>query len=197
MNLPNKLTLMRLFLIPITVAVWVFPYAQFGIEVKSLNIGYVSISYTNLIVLVLFAIASITDFLDGFLARKNHQVTSFGAFLDPIADKALTTTLFILLAVKNIIPALPVIVMVWRDIVVDGIRMIASQKGKVISAGISGKVKTITQMFCVIFTLINNFPFELINIPFSSFLLWFAAIISVISGIEYFSKAKDFIFESK
>ena len=197
MNLPNKLSLFRLILIPITVGFWLFPYAQFGIEVKSITIGIVSISVTNLIVLVLFAIASFTDFLDGFLARRNNQVTSFGAFIDPIADKALTTTLFILLTQSRIIPVLPVLIMVWRDIIVDGIRMIAAQKGKVMSAGILGKLKTVSQMLCIIFTLLNNFPFEIAHIPFSTFLLWFSTVISILGGVDYFNHAKDIILESK
>ncbi|MBQ4253603.1 MAG: CDP-diacylglycerol--glycerol-3-phosphate 3-phosphatidyltransferase, partial [Erysipelotrichaceae bacterium] len=163
----------------------------------SITLGIVSIPVTNLIVLILFAIASFTDFLDGFLARKNNQVTSFGAFIDPIADKALTTTLFILLTQSRIIPVLPVLIMVWRDIIVDGIRMIAAQKGKVMSAGMLGKIKTVSQMFCIIFTLLNNFPFEIAHIPFATFLLWFSTVISILGGIDYFNHAKDIILESK
>lgn len=197
MNLPNKLSIFRLFLIPITVAVWLFPYAQFGIEIKMINLSFVTIPVTNLVVLILFAIASFTDFLDGFIARKNNQVTTFGAFIDPIADKALTTTLFVLLVESKIIPSLPVLIMLWRDIIVDGIRMIAAQKGKVMSAGILGKIKTVSQMFCIIFTLMNNFPFELVHIPFATFLLWFSAIVSVLGGVDYFRQAKDIIMESK
>lgn len=197
MNLPNKLSLLRLVLIPIIVIVWIFPYAQAGIEMPVYHVGFVSLPLLNIIVLGLFAFASFTDFLDGYLARKNNQVTTFGKFIDPIADKCLTTTMFILLAVKGEIPAIPVVVMIWRDIVVDGARMMASSKGVVMSAGILGKIKTVSQMFCIILVMLNNIPFELINLPMSDILLWFSTIISVLGGIDYYNQAKAFIWESK
>ena len=87
--------------------------------------------------------------------------------------------------------------MIWRDIIVDGIRMIAAQKGKVMSAGMLGKLKTVSQMFAIIFTLLGNFPFELIHLPVSTFLLWFSTIVSIIGGVDYFRQAKDYIMESK
>ena len=197
MNLPNKLSLLRLVLIPIIVIVWIFPYAQVGIEMPVYHVGFVSLPLLNIIVLGLFAFASFTDFLDGYLARKNNQVTTFGKFIDPIADKCLTTTMFILLAVKGEIPAIPVVVMIWRDIVVDGARMMASSKGVVMSAGILGKIKTVSQMFCIILVMLNNIPFESINLPMSDILLWFSTIISVLGGIDYYNQAKAFIWESK
>ncbi|MBQ9036236.1 MAG: CDP-diacylglycerol--glycerol-3-phosphate 3-phosphatidyltransferase [Erysipelotrichaceae bacterium] len=197
MNLPNKLSLLRLVLIPIIVIVWIFPYAQAGIEMPVYHVGFVSLPLLNIIVLGLFAFASFTDFLDGYLARKNNQVTTFGKFIDPIADKCLTTTMFILLAVKGEIPAIPVVVMIWRDIVVDGARMMASSKGVVMSAGILGKIKTVSQMFCIILVMLNNIPFESINLPMSDILLWFSTIISVLGGIDYYNQAKAFIWESK
>ena len=197
MNLPNKLSLLRLVLIPIIVIVWIFPYAQAGIEMPVYHVGFVSLPLLNIIVLGLFAFTSFTDFLDGYLARKNNQVTTFGKFIDPIADKCLTTTMFILLAVKGEIPAIPVVVMIWRDIVVDGARMMASSKGVVMSAGILGKIKTVSQMFCIILVMLNNIPFESINLPMSDILLWFSTIISVLGGIDYYNQAKAFIWESK
>lgn len=197
MNLPNKLSLLRLVLIPIIVIVWIFPYAQAGIEMPVYHVGFVSLPLLNIIVLGLFAFTSFTDFLDGYLARKNNQVTTFGKFIDPIADKCLTTTMFILLAVKGEIPAIPVVVMIWRDIVVDGARMMASSKGVVMSAGILGKIKTVSQMFCIILVMLNNIPFESINLPMCDILLWFSTIISVLGGIDYYNQAKAFIWESK
>ncbi|MBE6115673.1 MAG: CDP-diacylglycerol--glycerol-3-phosphate 3-phosphatidyltransferase [Erysipelotrichaceae bacterium] len=197
MTLPNKISIFRLFLIPVIVAIWVFPFAQFGIDLPVYHIGNVSISLKNIIVMALFAIGSISDFLDGYLARKNNQVTTFGKFIDPIADKCLTTTLFILLASSQIIPAIPVIVMVWRDTIVDGTRMMAAGKGTVMAAGILGKIKTASQMFCIIFTLLNNYPFEAIGLPVSSILLWFSMIISVLGGIDYYNRAKAYIWETK
>ena len=197
MNLPNRISLFRLILIPIVVAVWIFPYAQLGIELPVYYFRYVSLSLKNIIVCILFVIGSISDFLDGYLARKNNQVTSFGKFIDPIADKCLTTTLFILLGVSDTIPVIPVVVMVWRDIVVDGIRMIASDRKVVMAAGIWGKIKTFSQMVCITLELLNNLPFEFAGIPFADILLWFSMIISVIGGVDYYNQAREFIWESK
>ena len=102
-----------------------------------------------------------------------------------------------MLAVNGTIPVIPVIIMVWRDIIVDGARMMASGKGVVMSAGILGKIKTMSQMFCIILTLLNNIPFEEMGLPMCDILLWFSTIISVIGGVDYYNQAKEFIWESK
>ncbi len=197
MNLPNKLTLFRLILIPIIVLIWVLPYAQLGIELRSFHFGYLTISMKNIIVLVLFIIGSVSDFLDGFLARLNNQETTFGKFADPIADKCLTTTMFILFASENLISAIPVLIMVWRDIVVDGIRLIASGRNVVMSAKMLGKIKTVSQMLCIIVILMNNIPFQYVNIPMADILLWFSTLISLASGVSYYNQGKNYIWESK
>ena len=197
MNLPNKLTLFRLILIPIIVLVWVLPYAQLGIELPSFHFGYLTISLKNIIVLGLFILGSVSDFLDGFLARMNNQVTTFGKFADPIADKCLTTTMFILFASENLISAVPVLIMVWRDIVVDGIRLIASGRNVVMSAKMLGKIKTVSQMLCIIVILMNNIPFQYVNIPMADILLWFSTLISLASGVSYYNQGKTYIWESK
>ncbi len=197
MNLPNRLSIFRLVLIPVIVLVWLLPYSQLGIEMPVYYFGYVSLSLKNIISLVIFAVASFTDFLDGYIARSTNQVTTFGKFVDPIADKCLTTTLFILLAANNIIPVVPVLIMVWRDTIVDGIRFIAAGKNVVMAAGPLGKLKTVLQMFAIIVILLNNLPFELVGIPIADVLLWMSACVSLISGIDYFNQAKGFILESK
>lgn len=197
MNLPNRLTIIRILMIPIIVLVWIFPYAQFNIEILTFNVGFVSISIINLICLVLFALASFTDFLDGAIARKRNLVTTFGKFADPIADKLLVTTMFILFASQGIIPVIPVLIMVVRDTIVDGCRMIASQNGIVVAAGYLGKLKTVLQMLSICLILLNNIPFELYRLPVSDFVLWFAAFVSLASGVSYFNQMKEYIFESK
>lgn len=197
MNTPNKISIGRLVLIPIIVLLKIFPYAQFGIAIPSAQIGYVSLSYLNIGVLILFAIGSISDFIDGYLARKYNLVTTFGKFIDPIADKALTTTMFILFAVDGIIPSLVVLIMVWRDTIVDGIRMLAAEKGVVLAAGPLGKAKTAIQMITIILILLNNLPFELIGIPMADILLWLSVFLSVASGIKYYFQIKPYIMESK
>lgn len=197
MNLPNKLTIFRIVLTPIIVLVAIFPYAQFNIDIPVYTVGFISISLVNLVVLVLFTIASFTDFLDGTIARKRNLITTFGKFADPIADKLLVTSMFILFASQGVIPVVPVIVMVARDTIVDGCRMIAATNGVVVSAGYLGKIKTVCQMFTIVLILLNNLPFELWRIPLRDIMLWFTTFVSIMGGVDYFNQLKEYIFESK
>ena len=197
MNLPNKISMFRLFLIPIIVFAKLFPFAQFGIMIPYLRVGFVTISLLNLVLLSLFLVASISDFLDGYIARKYNQITTLGKFIDPIADKALTTTMFILFAIDGVVPPLIVLVMVWRDILVDGIRMMCAERGIVVAAGLLGKAKTVAQMVAIVLVLLNNLPFALIGLPVADILVWLSMFLSVISGFSYFIQAKHLIFESK
>lgn len=197
MNLPNRLTVLRIIMIPIIVLVYLFPYSQFGIDIPVYDVRFVSISLINIIVLILFALTSFTDYLDGQIARKKNLITTFGKFADPIADKLLVNTMFILFAAQGIIPVVPVLVMLARDTIVDGCRMIAASNGKVVAAGYLGKVKTVSQMLAIILILLNNLPFELWRLPISDLVLWFAAIVSFASGVSYFMQMKEYIFESK
>ncbi|MPN58338.1 hypothetical protein SDC9_206042 [bioreactor metagenome] len=105
--------------------------------------------------------------------------------------------MFILFASQGIIPVVPVLIMVFRDTIVDGCRMIASQNGVVVAAGYLGKVKTVLQMVSVVLILLNNLPFEIYRLPVSDFVLWFAAFVSLASGVSYFNQMKEYIFESK
>ena len=195
-NLPNRLSLFRICLVPLIALIYLFPYAQFGIAVMELDFGFVTLRLTNIIVLILFAIASFTDFLDGFIARKYQLITSFGKFLDPIADKLLVNTMFVLFAASGAAAVVPVMVMIWRDTMVDGMRMNASEKGIVVAAGFMGKVKTVAQMITIIVILLNNLPFELWRFPMGELLLWFSMCVSVISGVSYFMQLKDVIMET-
>ena len=197
MNLPNRLTVIRIMMIPVIILVYIFPYTQFNINIPVYYIQGLPISLINIAVLVLFLIASFTDYLDGYIARKNNLITTFGKFADPIADKLLVNSLFILFASKGIIPVVPVIIMVCRDTIVDGCRMMAAQSGVVVAAGYLGKLKTVLQMLSIVLILVNNIPFELIRIPVSDIILWFATFVSMASGVSYFNQLKEFIFESK
>ena len=196
MNLPNKLTLFRIFLVPVLCLVWLFPYEEVGIEIGYFTIGNITLSYLNLIVLGIFALASFTDYLDGQIARKKNMVTTFGKFTDPIADKLLVNMMLLILSYKHMIPLVCCIMMILRDIVVDGCRMIAAQKGVVVSAGILGKLKTALQMVTIIIILLNNLPFELWYLPVDEILIWFTSFISVAGGYSYFMQVRDYIFES-
>lgn len=197
MNLPNKLTMFRIVLIPVIILVYLFPYASVGIEPAVFHIGGVELSIINIIALIIYIVAAVTDALDGHIARSRNMITTFGKFADPIADKLLTTSMFLLFVSKGIIPVVPVIIMVARDTVVDGCRMVAANNGKVVAAGMMGKLKTVFQMVTVALVLLNNLPFEIIGIPLAEILLWLSACVSFISGVQYFNQMKEDILESK
>lgn len=197
MNVPNRLSLLRMGLIPLIVGLRVFPYAQFNISIPVFSFQGYTLSLLNIVILLLFVFASFTDFLDGYISRKYKLVTTFGKFIDPIADKMLVTTMFIMFAVDGIVPMVIVLVMLWRDIMVDGLRMIASDAGIVMAAGYLGKLKTVLQMAAIIVILLNNLPFEMVAFPMADFLLWFALIASILSGASYLYQGKDVLLKSK
>ncbi len=197
MNLPNRLTIFRIVLIPVIILVYLFPYSVFGIEPAVLQIGGISLSVINIIALIIYVTAAVTDALDGHIARSRNMITTFGKFADPIADKLLTTTMFLLFVSRGIIPVVPVIIMIARDTVVDGCRMMAASNGKVVAAGMMGKIKTVLQMVTVALVLLNNLPFEMWNLPVAEIMLWFAALVSFASGVQYFNQMKEDILESK
>ena len=192
MNTANKLTIFRIVLIPLIVLVYIFPYNQFGITIGYFTIDSVILSYKNVAILVLFLIASFTDFLDGYLARSRDMITTFGKFLDPIADKLLVNTLFILFAYEGLVPVVTVLIMIWRDTVVDAIRMLLAQQGMVMAAGYLGKAKTVLQMVAIVLVLLNNLPFELQGIPVASIVVWFATLMSLLSGISYVLQSRTY-----
>ena len=183
-------------MIPLIILVYLFPYSAFGINVPEFHIGTVDISLINIIVLVLYVAAAVTDAIDGHIARSRHMITTFGKFADPIADKLLTTSMFLLFVSRGLIPIVPVIIMVARDTIVDGCRMAAAGNGKVVAAGMAGKMKTVLQMVTVALVLLNNLPFEMLGLPVSEIMLWFAALVSVVSGVQYFNGTKDDIMET-
>lgn len=197
MNLPNRLTILRIIFVPLIVLIYIFPYAQFEINVPIFLIDTQTISLVNLVCLGIYFLAAITDYFDGQIARRRHLQTTFGKFADPIADKMLTTTMFLLFVSRGIIPVVPVIIMVCRDIIVDGCRQIAASNGKVVAAQMLGKLKTVLQMVAIALILLNNLPFELWGLPISEFILWFATFVSIASGVSYFMQLKADIFESK
>lgn len=197
MNLPNKLSIVRVLLVPVMVFVYMVPFTDYGITMFIWTLGDVVLPGTQVITLIIFVIASLTDFLDGYIARKYKMVTSFGKFIDPIADKLLVNTVFILLAVSGTVSIVPVLFMIWRDTIVDAIRMIAAQKGVVVAAGILGKLKTVLQMATIIVVLLNDIPFAFFGLKMGAWLVWISAIISAYSGIVYFQQCKQYIMESK
>lgn len=197
MNTPNKLTLFRILLTLVIVALLLFPCSAMGINVPQIFVNEsLVIDIRYLIAGVLFIIASLTDFVDGYMARKYNLVTDFGKFMDAVADKILVNAILIILAAQGFIhPLIPVII-IMRDTFVDSIRMVASNSGKVIPAGKLGKCKTACMMVGLVLTLFYNMPFELLNLRIADFLLILATVLSVISGVQYYSANKEF-FKAK
>ncbi len=195
MNLPNKLTIFRIILVPIMVIIPFFPIEGelFNIQIKWLLIA------------LIFIIASITDKLDGYLARSRNEITTFGKFLDPIADKILVLAAMIMLVEASRLPAWIPIIVLFREFIVSGYRLIAVEKsGNVIAASIWGKLKTVTQMVGLIIALIDVNPFGkfldgslfginlAINI-ISTSMLFISVIATVFSGWDYVKNGKDIL----
>lgn len=186
MNLPNKITVTRLFLTLVIIVMLVIPYSSLGINVMTFDVGGVKVELTYIIAGVIFIIASLTDFLDGYLARKYNLVTDLGKMLDAIADKVLVNPILVILACNNFIPAIIPVIYITRDIIVDAVKMQAASKGHVVAAIKSGKLKTASMMIGICLVFFYNIPFEFINIRVDLFLLYFACIMSVVSCIQYF-----------
>lgn len=197
MNTPTKLTVSRIVLTIVMIFILLFPFYDIGVEFPRLLIGGIYVKSEYLVAGVIFLIASLTDFIDGYLARKNHQVTDLGKMLDAIADKALVNSALIILAVQGFVPAIIPVVVIFRDTIVDAIKMEASSKGRVVAAIGSGKIKTATMMIGLVLTSFYNLPFEMWNLRISDFFLYFAMIMSIVSMIEYFNLNKNLIFKKK
>ena len=177
MNLPNKITLARVILVPIFVVVMIMD----------------AIPYNNYIACAIFCIACASDFLDGYLARKNNLVTNFGKFADPLADKMLVSSALICLAGMGRIYSWIVIVIICREFIISGLRLIAVDNGVVIAASYWGKFKTVAQMFMSIF-LIANLPGTAIHI-IEQILIWLSLVLTVISLVDYMCKNRKIILE--
>ncbi len=195
MNLPNKLSLMRIFLVPVIAVVYLTAAMSIALQ-GSIQIASVQLPYSDVIVFLLFAVASFTDYLDGHIARRDHLITSFGKFVDPIADKLLVNTLLVLFAWSSRISIVAALLMILRDTIVDGLRMNAAASGKVVAAGYAGKLKTVLQMIMIIVVLLHDLPFVLLGFEISTILVWFATAASLYSGVVYFIQLKDIVMES-
>ena len=198
MNLPNKLTMARIFISIIIIAILLFPFDSMGITTTKFFINeslVVDIKY--LIAGVLFIIGSLTDFLDGYIARKYNLITDFGKLIDAIADKMLVNSVLIILASTGTINAIIPVVVILRDTVVNSIKMLAASKGKVVAAIKSGKLKTACLMTGITLTLFYNLPFELWNLQVANILLLIATVLSIYSGVQYYVLNKNLIFDEK
>lgn len=197
MNLPNKLTITRIVLSIIIIIILCFPFYEIGIDFPDVLIVDVVLNLKYIISGILFIIASLTDFLDGYIARKKGLITNTGKMLDAIADKILVNSVLIILTSLNEIDAIIPVIIVVRDILVNTIKMEAAAKGKVVAAIKSGKLKTASLMIGVILIFFGNLPFELIGLRVAEFFLYFATIMSIVSMIQYYNINKKLIIEEK
>ncbi len=176
-----------MLMIPLFIVVVIAP-----IDWGVLSVGNTQLSVTNLVGAVIFAVASFTDWLDGKIARNRGLVTNFGKFADPLADKMLVMTAFILLVELGKAPGWVVVIIVCRELAITGLRLlIVEQNGSVMAAAWPGKIKTATQMFAIIFLYINNIPFNLVSLPLGQILLYICLFFTLYSGIDYFVKNAD------
>ena len=190
MNLPNKLTIFRIILVPIMA---IIPFFNFDIK--------------WIVIDIIFILASTTDKLDGYIARSKNQITTFGKFLDPIADKILVLAAMLILVEDNRLPAIIPIIVLFREFIVSGYRLVAVEKGgKVIAASVWGKLKTVTQMLALILAFVdqNGFAqcfmggltgFAWWYIFITTLLMSLSVIAAVLSGIDYIAKGKDLFKE--
>ncbi|WP_406242165.1 CDP-diacylglycerol--glycerol-3-phosphate 3-phosphatidyltransferase [Tissierella carlieri] len=174
MNLANKITIFRVFLVPIFMIVL-----------------YSNIPYSTYVAAGIFIIASLTDTLDGYIARSRNMITNFGKFVDPLADKVLVSAALISLVELGKVPGWVVVLIIAREFTITGFRVIAASEGVTIAASPLGKIKTITQLIAIIALLLNNFPFNLINLPFANIMLYISLFFTIISGVDYIYKNKS------
>ncbi|WAM34738.1 CDP-diacylglycerol--glycerol-3-phosphate 3-phosphatidyltransferase [Caldicellulosiruptor morganii] len=169
MNIANIITSIRILLIPL--------FMFFLLDSR--------FSYSKLIAAAIFIIAAITDSLDGYIARSKKIVTNFGKFLDPLADKLLITAALVGLVELNKISSWIAMIIIGREFIVTGLRMVAAAEGVVISANVWGKLKTISQIIAIVLLLVDNYPFKFLNFPLDQIVLWIAVILTIYSGFDY------------
>lgn len=214
MTLPNKLTMLRILLIPVMVVIWyipalaenyVFQWDRSILEASTSTVFFYGLSWRSLIMCIIFVVASVTDFFDGKIARDKNLITSFGKFADPLADKMLvfTAMLFIMVDVAGwrgqawywlIMPLWCYIIMIIREFMVSGIRMVCAAKGEVIAAGWLGKWKTFVTMVAIFVLFFAHVHVSIAII--GMVLMYIACLLTILSGIEYFIKSKNIILES-
>lgn len=194
MNLANKITMSRIFLSVLILLLLLFPWYQLGIDfpVYVVN-GNINVDLKYVISGVLFIMASLTDFIDGRIARKYNMVTDFGKMLDAICDKILTNTLIVVLACEGLVSPVIAVIIIGRDIIVDSIKMLIGNKGKAVAAIGVAKYKTATLMVGLTLKLFYDLPFSLFVNGISNYLLIIAAVLSIISGVKYYMMAQEYI----
>ena len=192
MNLPNKITMARIVLSILLLILLIFPFNLCGIEFPTYELfGTINVNLLYIIGGVIFLVASLTDFMDGNIARKKKLVTDFGKVMDAIADKVLVNGVLVVLACNGFISKVIPVIIITRDIFVGSIKMVAGSKGKAVGASMLGKLKTICMMSGLTLTFFYNIPFELIGLDVANGLLYIACVLSIISGVQYYLVNKE------
>lgn len=187
MNLPNRITVSRIILSIGILVLLVFPFSLCDIVIPEyLVFGKINISSLHIIAGVIFLIASLTDFIDGKLARRKGLVTEYGKVMDAIADKVLVNGTLVALSCTGYIDVVIPVIVVTRDIFVDSIKMVVGSKGKAVGASVLGKLKTICMMSGLTLTFFGNLPFELVGVDVANGLLYIATVLSIASGVQYY-----------
>lgn len=196
MNLPNKITISRIALVPLFM-IFVIPIPDATVNLpilaifkdEMLRINEFINSYGNYVAAVLFILAASTDGVDGYIARKHKLVTAFGKFLDPIADKLLITAALIALVQRGTVTGWAAMIIISRELLVTGMRLVAAGEGQVVAANRSGKIKMVCQTIAVSVALLNNFPFSLFtDFKVDACLMFIAVLVTIYSGIDFFAK---------
>ncbi|KNY26042.1 CDP-diacylglycerol--glycerol-3-phosphate 3-phosphatidyltransferase [Pseudobacteroides cellulosolvens] len=196
MNLPNKLTLSRILLVPVFM-IFILPIPDWVVNSEYLTFIHSQLESLNKFILGpgkyiaagIFIVASLTDGVDGYIARKTKQVTKMGKFLDPIADKLLVTAALIVLLQNDRLSGWAAMFIIGREFIVTGLRLIAAGEGVVIAASNWGKIKTATQMVAIVLSLLDNYPLSLIiHFPFDRVAMFIAVIVTIYSGYDYIAK---------
>lgn len=192
MNIPNQISMFRIFLIPVFMFFMLVDF-NWG------NVHFLgaTIPVGHLIGAIIFIIASITDFIDGYYARKYNLVTNMGKFLDPLADKLLVSAALIILVQFGMAPAWVVILIISREFAVTGLRLILANEGEVVAANQLGKIKMWTQIIAISSMLLGNVFFEMFSIPFDMIMLYVCLVFTVWSGFDYFYLNRKVLLDSK
>jgi len=198
MNIPNKITITRIILSVLLLLFLIFPMDKLGITFGTIPLGSAQIDTKYLIAGVVFMIASLTDYLDGHLARKYNMVTDMGKVLDAIADKVLVNGVLIILAKENMIHVIIPVIIISRDIIVDSIKMVAGRKaGSAVGASKAGKLKTACMLTGLTLMFFQDIPFVLFGVTkVSTVIITIATVLSVISGVQYYEKNKKYLTDN-